>query len=382
MNVSIETAKGCAWRLLPFEEAVNDATSGNPKIPQKEYLSTGGLPVVDQGQQEIGGFVDDVSLKCKEELPCIVFGDHTKSIKFIDYDFALGADGVKVLVPKRNDIDKKYLYRFLQTIKLPDDAGYSRHYKFLKRAMVPLPPLDEQKRIAGILDKADAIRRKRAESLKLLDELLRATFLDMFGDPITNPKGWPKKSLESICTRIIDCPHSTPKWTSHGIICLRTSNLTVGGWNWNDTRYISQAEYIERTTRSEISAGDIILSREGTVGVAAIVPENLQVSMGQRLVQLKPNLQHVCSHYLLQFLLYELAPEKISTTMKGATSKHLNVKDLRKLSIPVPDIVFQNRFDLVAKKIKEQMHAKLSSTQYESDTLFHSLVARAFKGEL
>ena len=101
-----------------------------------------------------------------------------------------------MLVPKVES-DTKYLYYALKAIEIPA-AGYSRHYKFLKETQIPFPPLDEQKWIAGILDAADALRAKRREALAELDTLVQSTFLDMFGDPVTNPMGWGVVAFESI----------------------------------------------------------------------------------------------------------------------------------------------------------------------------------------
>ena len=100
----------------------------------------------------------------------------------------MGADGTKVLAPKVES-DTKYLYYALTAMEVPA-AGYSRHYKYLKKTQIPLPPPAEQKRIAGILDAADALRTKRREALAQLDTLIQSTLLDMFGDPVTNPMAW------------------------------------------------------------------------------------------------------------------------------------------------------------------------------------------------
>ena len=188
----------CAnWNSLPFTEAVADETGGNRKVLQRDYLSAGTLPVVDQGKGLIAGYTNDESAACNVELPVVLFGDHTKEFKFVDFPFALGADGVKVLKPA-TDLDEKFLYHYLKQVRLPGNAGYSRHFKFLKRERVPLPPLPEQKRIAAILDKADEIRRKRQEAIRLTEELLRSAFLEMFGDPVTNPKGWEVRRLGEV----------------------------------------------------------------------------------------------------------------------------------------------------------------------------------------
>ncbi|MEB3122309.1 MAG: restriction endonuclease subunit S, partial [Snowella sp.] len=174
------------FKKLPFLEVFNDVSGGNIKTPQKDFLDQGKIPVVDQGQQLVAGYVNDQTRICKTKPPVIIFGDHTRAIKYVDFDFAMGADGIKVLVPKIES-DPKFLYYVLCSLNIPN-AGYSRHYKYLKETEIPLPPLDEQKRIARILDAADELRAKRRQALAELDTLLQSTFLDMFGDPVTNPK--------------------------------------------------------------------------------------------------------------------------------------------------------------------------------------------------
>lgn len=251
----------------------------------------------------------------------------------------------------------------------------------LKSFKVNIPPLSEQRRIASILDKADELRQKRQQAIEKLDQLLQATFIDMFGDPVSNPKGWQKDELQNICMQVIDCPHSTPTWSDEGIICLRTSNLGKGEWIWDDTRYVSPLEYIERTKRSEIFAGDIILSREGTVGIAAIVPNDLKLSLGQRLVQLTPKLDKVNSEFLLQVLLYDLDPIRISSLMVGSTSKHINVKDLRGLKLFVPPIELQNKFSSISLKISQQKK-ELKTSLSNFDNLFKALQNQTFSRNL
>ena len=246
---------------------------------------------------------------------------------------------------------------------------------------IPLPPLAEQKRIARILDAADALRAKRREALAQLDILLQSTFLDMFGDPVTNPMGWEKPPLEDLCEKVIDCPHSTPRWSGSGVICLRTSNLGKGEWNWADTRFVIEEDYTERTRRSEILPNDIILSREGTVGVLALVDEGMRLCMGQRLVQLRVNDSQLHPRFLLNLLLHDLAPERLSRLMAGSTSKHLNVKELRKLPVLLPPLDLQRRFAVIVASVEQQKAGQLAHLD-ELDTLFASLQSRAFRGEL
>ena len=147
------------WRNEPFDAVIADESGGNVKTPQSEFLPAGRYAVVDQGKELIAGYVNDEARLCRARLPAIVFGDHTRCVKYVDFPFCMGADGVKVLRPKI-DADVKYLYHYFRQLRLTE-GGYDRHFKYLKRSSVVLPPLPEQRRIAEILDKADALRVKR-----------------------------------------------------------------------------------------------------------------------------------------------------------------------------------------------------------------------------
>lgn len=101
----------------------------------------------------------------------------------------------------------------------------------LARYEFRLPPISEQQRIVAILDRAEALRAKRLNALMRLQALKQSMFLDTFGESGAKKSRWPQKALADVCERLNDCPHSTPKWVKHGVICIRTSNLTAGGWN-------------------------------------------------------------------------------------------------------------------------------------------------------
>jgi type I restriction enzyme S subunit len=159
------------WELVEFELATNNIPISGKKTPQKETLTEGIYPVIDQGQKYIGGYVNDIEKVVELNKPVIVFGDHTRCFKYVDFNFAPGADGTKVLEP--TDLyDPKFLYYSLQTLKLPN-RGYSRHYSFLKKSTIGLPPLNEQHRIIDKVEQLFAELDKGVESLKTAQEQLK-----------------------------------------------------------------------------------------------------------------------------------------------------------------------------------------------------------------
>lgn len=367
---------------LPFLDVFIDASGGNIKTPQSEFLDEGEIPVVDQGQQLIAGYVNDVDRVCKAKPPVIVFGDHTRAVKFVDFEFAMGADGTKVLVPKVES-DLKYLFYALSALNIPN-AGYSRHYKFLKEMEIPLPPLPEQKRIARILDAADALRARRRTALAELDALLQSTFLDMFGDPVTNPMGWEVvKSAELY----LDKPRiGTPKPANgNGYLVVRVGEV-------GDTQIrFANCSRIELTNtelnRYAISEGDTIIARaigsKDQLGKASFFDGHVErVVIDSHVMRLRPN-PAVCDPQWFYCLVSSQRGKTLLQSKGGATAVQFNInaKQASDLDIPLPPIDLQHRFSTVFSSIekqKQRMRAHLS----ELDALFASLQSRAFNGEL
>jgi type I restriction enzyme S subunit len=138
------------WVVIDFKDIAKSISLSGKKLPQRDYISNGILPVIDQGQNFIAGYTNETNLEVDCKLPIIVFGDHTKVIKFINFSFVAGADGVKVLQPSKI-INPKFLYYMLLIIPLPD-KGYARHFQYLEKSLVPLPPLPEQQRIVAKIE--------------------------------------------------------------------------------------------------------------------------------------------------------------------------------------------------------------------------------------
>ena len=364
---------------LPFLDVFKDASGGNIKTPQREFLEEGDIPVVDQGQGLIAGFVNDRSRVCNAKPPVIVFGDHTRSLKYIDFEFAMGADGTKVLVPKI-DSDTKYLYHALNAIDIPS-AGYSRHYKFLKESLIPLPALEEQKQIAAILDAADDLRVKRRESLAQLDALLQSTFLDMFGDPVTNPMGWKVVSFESVGTTRLGKMLDKGKQKGDCLFpYLANINVQWGRFDLDDLREMDFDE--SDRNEFELRNGDLLICEGGEVGRTAIWREELQeVYFQKALHRVRLDPEKSVPEYILYYMWFMAEHGGFSDFTNSATIAHLTGVKLKSLPLPLPGIELQHHFAAIVDSIEKQKAKQVAHLE-ELDTLFASLQSRAFKGEL
>ena len=260
------------WQRLPFEAAVADESGGNLKTPKSEFLRAGEFAVVDQGKELVSGYVNDSARLCHSALPVVVFGDHTRCFKFVDFPFCMGADGVKILRPKV-DADVKYLYYYLRQLRI-HDSGYDRHFKYLKRAEVVLPPLAEQRRIARVLDLAEALRAKRRAALAQLDSLTQSVFLDLFGDPAINPKEWPRGPMGSLALKFSDGPFGsnlkTAHYTESGVRVVRLQNIGVGVFVNEDAAYISEAHFA-KLKKHECQPGDVLIGTLGDPNLRACI---------------------------------------------------------------------------------------------------------------
>lgn len=389
------------WRSIPVGELVKPVKTWNPlRAGPDEMFDYIDLSAVDQAAKAIIGARNVICGEAPSRARQLVStGDVLVStvrpnlngvaIVNSEFDGATASTGFCVLRPRPDLLSSSYLFHWVKSPRFIADmvskatgASYPAvSDRIIFESQIPVPPFLEQSRIAAILDQADALRTKRQETLAHLDSLTQSIFTEMFGDPISNPKQWPSTALSGVCSAINDCPHTTPMWTTEGVVCLRTSNLTTGGWNWTDTRYVSEEAFHERSKRGYIEAGDIVLSREGTVGIAAMVLPGMQVCMGQRLVQVRGDKSKVTGEYLLRYLLHVLAPSRIGNLMVGSTSHHLNVKELRALTISLPPIPLQQTFSERIKSI-EILRAANGKALLQQEALFASLQQRAFQGEL
>ncbi len=254
----------------------------------------------------------------------------------------------------------------------------------LSRLQVPLPALAEQKRIAGILDAADALRAKRREALAQLDSLLQATFLDLFGDPVTNPKGWEVVPLEMLCERIVDCPHSTPEYSERqtGLFCVRSADIQNGRIDLSDARHVEQPIYGDRVRRHVPRTGEVIYTREGgRLGLAAQVPPRRNICLGQRMMLFDANRKRASNAFIWGLLNSASIYKLVNAMSGGGAAPRVNIKQLRKIEAICPPVSVQHSFDKVVASVGGM--AALGHTHLaELDTLFASLQSRAFRGEL
>jgi type I restriction enzyme S subunit len=368
------------WRHEPFDMVVADESGGNLKTPQSEFLPAGRYAIVDQGKDPIAGYTNDESRLCRASLPVIVFGDHTRCFKYVDFPFCMGADGIKILRPK-TDADVKYLYHYLRQLRLTD-GGYDRHFKYLKRSSIALPPLPEQRQIAEVLDQAEALRAKRRAALAQLDSLTQAIFLDMFGDPIENSRRFPIRRMIELVdpARPISYGILMPGPDQmEGVKYVRVVDMQGGGIELSGIRKTTEA-ISNSYRRSLLQSGDLLMSIRGHVGRLAVVPPELD---GANITQDTARLAVVDADpvFVRECLRTEAFQLWMATHTKGVAVQGINLGDVKLMPIISPDLSKQREFAQRANAAGRLRSSECAALA-ELDTLFASLQHRAFRGEL
>ncbi|WP_434526029.1 restriction endonuclease subunit S [Photorhabdus asymbiotica] len=320
---------------------------------------------------------DNQYIKMNDILMCMSSGSSELvgkcAIATSDWEGSFGAF-CALLRPNKEKYHPKYIYYFLNTPNFKKWATSSSGSNIknlriseLSAYLVSLPSLEEQKRIAAILDKADSIRRKREQAIKLADDFLRATFLDMFGDPVVNPSHWNKYKLKDITTKIGS--GATPKggksvYVENGISFIRSLNIHDNKFLHKDLVFINDAQ-ASALKNVEVKKNDILLNITGaSVCRCAIVDNNILPARVNQHVSIIRS--EVVNHdYLLHILISPSFKQYLLSIARsaGATREALTKDQIENLSIPIPPIELQNKFAIIKKKIKNMVEKMVSASE-------------------
>lgn len=296
--------------------------------------------------------------------------------------------GFKSLVP-RSCLDSGFLYYAIKR-KVPEIAarGNGATFKEVSKSVmseiqIAFPKkIDDQRRIAAVLEKADGLRRKRLEGNRLASEMMCSIFLDLFGDPVSNPRRWPERSVESICTKITDGTHDTPPRQSHGYKFITGKNIRAFEIDLTDLEFVSKEIHKEIYRRCNPTKGDVLYTNIGAkAGTAAFNNLDEQFSM-KNVALLKPDPSCVTGRYLEYVLNHPgFKQQTLSRFGLGGAQGFLGLGGIKQIIVPTPPIKEQEKFILSLDVIfKIQSRVRLDTENAEK--IFSSLSQRAFCGDL
>lgn len=271
--------------------------------------------------------------------------------------------------------------QFMQTVSGVGGSLLRARPAQVAKIRIPLPSLPEQRRVAAILDKADALRTKRREALVELNRLAQSIFVEMFGDPESNERQLPIVELQNLCYRVTDGTHQSPKWEQSGIPFLFISNIVDGKVTFETDKFISRETYDELTRRCRIEAGDVLYTTVGSYGNTAIVDGRREFCFQRHIAHIKPNPALLDSVFCAVMLESTGVRRQVDRCARGVAQKTVNLSDLKTLKVFAPPLEVQREFRRKADAARQLKDAHLQAMRHD-ETLLFSLQHRAFQGDL
>ena len=352
--------------MVRFTDIFSDETKRGFKIQSSEYLCEGKYPIIDQGKELVAGYTnleDGLFL----DVPVLVFGDHTRVIKYVDEPFFLGADGVKVLKIKMENVDYKYLFYLLESAKIPN-TGYNRHYKWLKELEIKLPSFREQRKIAAELDQISTLIDKSRQQLDKLDLLVKAKFVEMFGTFPANEYNWAVGKIRDVINEA-RYGSSLPAVDGGKYPYLRMNNITYEGeLDLSDVKRIDVPE--SELPKCTVQRGDVLFNRtnsKGLVGKTCVYDRDETMVLAGFVIRVRVN-QYILPEFLSAFLNTEFSKRMLSEVCKTAIGQaNINAQEMKNIGIYIPPIEIQQAFVTFKKQVdKSKRTIKCSLEKLET----------------
>ena len=358
---------------VSFEEVLQDITKLGTKVTTDKYQKQGDYPIIDQGQKFIAGYLNGHE-GLLEDIPVIIFGDHTRVLKYVDFPFFLGADGVKVLKVKNTNFLSKYVFYNLCATAIPD-TGYNRHFKWLKQANLKAVPLETQQKIINSLDEITALIDKHKQQLEKLDLLMKSKFIEMFGGVNESNKFQyqPVNNFAKVLSGGTPDRKNTEYWQNGTIRWVKTTELQ-NGIIYDTEEKITEAG-MNNSSAKKIPANSILIAMYGqgkTRGMTGYLA--VECTTNQACACILPS-KKVNQIYLWQFFI--LSYNKLREMAKGGNQPNLNAGIIKEFPILMPPIELQNEFASFVEQT-DKTKSKIKQSLEKFDILKKALMQKYF----
>ena len=365
--------------------------------PESKYYNTEGIGIpFFQGKADFGELYPTVRVYCSQPTKIAEKDDILLSVRAPVGPTNLSPGRVCIgrglaAIRPFSDMSLRYLLYYFRFFESQLSAkGTGTTFKAITQATiknldVPVPPLPDQEHIVFRIEELFSQLDASVAELKTAKERLKVYRQAVLKEAFSKFDGSIEKTISSVCENIVDCPHSTPKWVQKGKLCLRTTNFKPGYLNLSEKNYVSEETFCERISRLAPKPGDVLFSREGAIlGIACIIPDGLEVCMGQRMMLLRPS-EDLLNKYLMYYLNSPKARTLIIENVGGTASPHINVGDIKNFTIPI--IPFAQQQSVVAEiesrlSVCDNIEKTVGTALQQAEALRQSILKKAFEGKL
>ena len=381
------------WKMLPFTDCLKKVkTKKKSSIPKRDYKESGEYPVIDQGASFIAGWTDYAESVISDNLPVVIFGDHTRIFKYVDFPFTLGADGTQLLHPNDDILDPRFFYYALLNLKVPN-KGYNRHYRYLREFSVACPPLPEQRAIAHVLQTIQEAKLARQREIALERERKAALMDYLFSH---GTKGEPRKQTE-----IGEIPESWETMRLAEAVTFTKKPRDLRYSEYNEIPFVPMElipiaklfseDFILKTndelkSGTYFESGDILLPKitpSFENGKQCIIKE-LPTPFGIATTEVIPirEMEDVSDKsYLFYYLLLPDVRTLLAGKMQGTTGRQrLSKESLVNLEIPLPPLPEQRAIANIFRAIDKKTDALEREVEL-MDELFHAMLDELMTGK-
>lgn len=355
------------------------------KTKQKEYETTGQLAIVDQGKKLIGGYTNNLDMLLKCTLPVIVFGDHTCAVKYVNFPFGAGADGIKVLSPK-DGVLPKYLFYGTQylTLRFPD-KGYARHYQHIEKMDIPLPPLKEQHRIVSCIEELFSELDKGVETLQTIKQQLAVYRQAVLKEAFASLHD--KTQIRDITSMVTSGSRGWAKYYSEtGARFIRITDLTRDSIKLkNDSIQRVLLPGTAEGKRSRLQGNDVLVSITADLGSIALIPSNIEEAYINQHIAVVRFINAHQGKFMAWYLKSDYGQEDLLKNKRGGGKLGLGLDDIRNTPVPV---VSDEMADRIVKMIDsrfsvcDSIEKTVDTALAQAEAMKQSILKKAFEGGL
>ena len=333
--------------MKSYNEILSDVTKTATKIPQSDYLDTGKYRIFDQGKEYSVGFSNDEQ-GVVSDYPYIIFGDHTRVVKYVNEPCFIGADGVKLLKVINKDFNPRFVYYNILA-KPIENQGYARHFKFLKEIQFTEKTLSVQTNIVTELDTIQSAIDNKKQQLSLLDEAVKSRFIEMFGD-IRNQEKYKGIPLSNLCKTMTGGtpPTSKPEYYEGTIPWITTVSLGPNHIDGKNAKGYITEEAIKNSATKLIPVGNILFGTRVGVGKSSI--NDVDICTNQDIIALIGIDESRYSKLFIKHVLDQYQPY-FDSIKKGATILGITTDDVKKSLIPDVSLSLQKEFENFVQQI-------------------------------
>lgn len=389
-------------------EFCRTGSGGTPSRNKADRYFGGGIPWVKSGELRESIITETeetitpdalnesaAKLLPRDTLLVALYGATVGRIGILGIEAATN-QAVCYIIPDETRADKKYLYYALQS-KVPHwlskrvGGGQPNISQgIIKDTLIPLLPLSEQKQIADILDKADAIRRKRRSALGSIEEVIQSTFMHTVASAADDYSLWPNKKIQELVAGHKGAMRTGPfgstlkhsEFVDSGVAVLGIDNAVTNRFAWGQRRFISSEKY-EDLKAYTVHPGDVLITIMATTGRSAVVPDDVPLAINTKhLACITLDRRMAESEFISQAIhRHPVVLTQLDASGRGAIMNGLNLGIIKQIKIPIPPIELQREFASKVARLR-RLESRLQAASNEGENLFNSLVQRAFKGEL